>query len=61
MSLTDIMSEMDALTDIPPVERYTYVFDGISEQLDHAFVSTALSKRETAMQHIHVSRGIVCG
>lgn len=55
------MSEMDALADIPPVERYTYVFDGISEQLDHAFVSTALSNRETAMQHIHVSRGIVCG
>jgi len=54
-SLTDIMFELDVLTDVPPVERYTYVFDQNSEQLDHAFVSTALSNRETAIQHIHVN------
>ncbi|KAF8827753.1 hypothetical protein HHX47_DHR4000369 [Lentinula edodes] len=52
-SLTDIMSEMDELADVDPVERYTYVFDQNSEQLDHAFVSTALSNRQNAIQHIH--------
>ncbi|KAH7873218.1 Endonuclease/exonuclease/phosphatase [Lentinula edodes] len=54
-SLTDIMSEMDELADVDPVERYTYVFDQNSEQLDHAFVSTALSNRQNAIQHIHVN------
>ncbi|KIK69647.1 hypothetical protein GYMLUDRAFT_66947 [Collybiopsis luxurians FD-317 M1] len=54
-SLTDIMEEMDVLANVDPVERYTYVFDENCEQLDHAFVSPALSNRENAVQHIHVN------
>ncbi|KAF9077552.1 Endonuclease/exonuclease/phosphatase [Rhodocollybia butyracea] len=54
-SLTAIMDEMDVLANVDPVERYTYVFDQNSEQLDHAFVSPALAARENAIQHIHVN------
>ncbi|KAF9077540.1 Endonuclease/exonuclease/phosphatase [Rhodocollybia butyracea] len=54
-SLTAVMTEMDVLANIDPVERYTYVFDGTSEQLDHAFVSPALARRKSSIQHIHVN------
>ncbi|KAK1231165.1 hypothetical protein PQX77_005691 [Marasmius sp. AFHP31] len=54
-SITAIMSEVDELADIPPVERYTYVFDQNTEQLDHMFVSSAIGKRKVEVEHIHVN------
>ncbi len=48
------MTELDEAVGVDPVERYTYVFDQNSEALDHVFISSALSKREKAVQHIHV-------
>ncbi|KAJ8080651.1 hypothetical protein PM082_017485 [Marasmius tenuissimus] len=54
-SITAIMSEVDELADIPPVERYTYVFDQNTEQLDHMFVSSAIGKRKVEAEHIHVN------
>ena len=53
-SITAIMSEVDELAEIPPVERYTYVFDQNTEQLDHMFVSSAIGKRKVEAEHIHV-------
>lgn len=54
-SLTKIMHEIDEVADVPPVERYTYVFDQNTEQLDHIFLSPALSKRQAQVEHIHVN------
>ncbi|KAL0580123.1 hypothetical protein V5O48_001899 [Marasmius crinis-equi] len=54
-SLASIMSEADELANIPPAERYTYVFDQNTEQLDHIFLSKAIGKREVEVEHVHVN------
>lgn len=58
-SFTSMMTEVDELADIPPAERYTYVFDQNSEQLDHVFVSKAIGERTVEAQHLHVGRVVV--
>ncbi|KAK7469141.1 hypothetical protein VKT23_003631 [Stygiomarasmius scandens] len=54
-SLNGIMTEIDEVAGIPPVERYTYVFDQNTEQLDHIFISPAIANRTLAFEHIHVN------
>ncbi|KAF9267486.1 DNase I-like protein [Marasmius fiardii PR-910] len=54
-SLTDIMEEVDELAGVPLVERYTYVFDQNSQQLDHMFVSRGVGGREVEAEHLHVN------
>ncbi|KAJ3562682.1 hypothetical protein NP233_g9421 [Leucocoprinus birnbaumii] len=51
------LTEFDELVDIPLVERYSYVFDQNSEQLNHAFVSPTIAKHknQAAFEHIHVN------
>ncbi|KAF9454726.1 DNase I-like protein [Macrolepiota fuliginosa MF-IS2] len=55
--LTQIMTELDEVVDLPVNERYSYVFDQSSEQLDHIFVSPSIqaSKGQVAFEHIHVN------
>jgi predicted extracellular nuclease len=54
-SLVEVLTDIDEVAGIPPVERYSYVFDQHCEQLDHAFVSDAIKKRRTEFEHIHVN------
>jgi predicted extracellular nuclease len=54
-SLDNLMFEADVLANITPVERYTYVFDQNTEQLDHIFVSSAVAKRGVEVEHVHVN------
>ena len=51
----DNLFEVDDLADIPAVERYTYVFDNLNEQLDHIFVSPAIAMRLVEAEHVHVN------
>ena len=51
----DILTEADVAADIPPFERYTYVFDHQNEQLDHIFLSQAIASREVEAEHVHVN------
>ncbi|OCH85742.1 DNase I-like protein [Obba rivulosa] len=51
----DILTELDVNSNVPLVERYTYVFQQSSQQLDHLFVSSAIAARGTEIQHIHVN------
>ncbi|OCH85744.1 DNase I-like protein [Obba rivulosa] len=51
----DILTELDVNSNVPPLERYTYVFQQNSQQLDHLFVSSAIAARGTEIQHIHVN------
>ena len=37
------------------MERYSYVFDQNSQQLDHALVSNAIKLRKVKFEHIHVN------
>lgn len=51
----NVLFEADVLADVTPNERYTYVFDHQNEQLDHIFVSKAVSERTVEVEHIHVN------
>jgi predicted extracellular nuclease len=53
--LIALLNDIDEVAGIPPVERYSYVFDQNSEQLDHAFVSDAIKTRKAEFEHIHVN------
>ncbi|RDB17941.1 hypothetical protein Hypma_000907 [Hypsizygus marmoreus] len=53
--LTDVLTDIDEAAGIPEVERYSYVFDQNSEQLDHAFISKAIKKRKVEFEHIHIN------
>ena len=50
-----LLTELDVATDVAEVERYTYLFDQNSEQLDHLFVSAAIVARGVAVEHVHVN------
>lgn len=50
-----LVFEADALAGIPDVERYTYVYDQTMEQLDHIFLSLAVSLRGVEVEHVHVN------
>jgi len=53
--LTALLTDIDEVAGIPPVERYSYVFDQNSEQLDHAFISDVIKTRGAEFEHIHVN------
>jgi predicted extracellular nuclease len=48
------LRDLDAAANIKEADRYTYVFDMNSQQLDHMYVSPALVKK-AKYEHIHVS------
>ncbi|KAL1748037.1 Endonuclease/exonuclease/phosphatase [Schizophyllum fasciatum] len=47
--------EADEVAGVAEVERYTYVYDQNTEQLDHAFVSGAIAGRGVEVEHVHVN------
>ena len=50
-----LLSDIDNAAGIPALERYSYIFDQNSQQLDHAFISPALKLRKVEFEHIHVN------
>ena len=54
-ALAGLLTEIDEAAGVPAVERYTYLFDQNAQQLDHLFVSDALVRRGTAVEHVHVN------
>ena len=47
---------VDDVVDIPPTERYTYLYDMNCQSLDHMYVSEFLaSKGDVAYEHLHVN------
>ena len=53
--LDGLLTELDVAADVPTVERYTYVFDQNSQQLDHVFASSSVIARGVAVEHVHVN------
>ncbi|KAI0100690.1 DNase I-like protein [Hypoxylon sp. NC0597] len=49
------LSDLDAVAAIPPTERYTYLYDMNSQELDHVFVSPALAEGVKGFEHVHVN------
>ncbi|KAG9232506.1 endonuclease/exonuclease/phosphatase family protein [Amylocarpus encephaloides] len=48
------LQDLDEVTGILPVERYSYLFDMNCQELDHMFVSRALAK-SAEFEHVHVN------
>ncbi|KAI1750567.1 Endonuclease/exonuclease/phosphatase [Xylaria castorea] len=48
------LKDMDEVANIPTTERYTYLYDSNSQELDHAFVSKKLGKG-AQFEHLHVN------
>lgn len=49
------LGDLDAAAGIPTAERYTYLYDMNSQELDHVFVSPALAAANTGFEHLHVN------
>ncbi|KAG8811291.1 hypothetical protein FRC17_002539, partial [Serendipita sp. 399] len=56
-SLRVHLQDIDEAAGVPPTERYTYVFDMNSQQLDHAFISSKLQKG-AEVEHLHVNNWV---
>ncbi|KAI1213625.1 DNase I-like protein [Annulohypoxylon truncatum] len=49
------LADLDAAAGIAPEERYTYLYDMNSQELDHVFVSPALAASLKGFEHVHVN------
>ncbi|KAI0137132.1 endonuclease/exonuclease/phosphatase family protein [Xylariales sp. AK1849] len=51
------MKDLDVVAGIPVTERYTYLYDMNSQELDHMFVSPALASNisKSEFEHLHVN------
>lgn len=47
--------DLDEAAGIDPVERYTYLFDMNSQELDHFFVSQKIADKKPKLEHMHVN------
>ncbi len=55
-SLNGLLTELDEVVDLPAVERYTFIYDQNSQQIDHVFISPGIEKSsQTAFEHIHIN------
>lgn len=53
--LSGLLVDIDDAAGVPEYERYSYIFDQNSQQLDHAFISRVLERRRAEFEHIHVN------
>ncbi|KAI0143276.1 endonuclease/exonuclease/phosphatase family protein-like protein [Pestalotiopsis sp. NC0098] len=49
------LEDLDVAAGIPEVERYTYLYDMNSQELDHVFVSPAVAAAAPQFEHVHVN------
>ncbi len=49
------MFDADVLANVSPVERYTFLFDQNTEELDHIFVSNNVAEGGVEVEHVHVN------
>jgi predicted extracellular nuclease len=56
-SLTRHLKSIDEAAGVPPAERYTYVYDMNSQQLDHAFLSAKLQPG-AEVEHLHLNNWV---
>lgn len=50
-----ILYDINEVSGIPPLERYTYVYEQHTQEIDHLFVSPAVAKRGTEVEHVHTN------
>ncbi|KAF9483503.1 DNase I-like protein [Pholiota conissans] len=53
--ILSLLTDIDEAAGIKPVERYSYVYDQNSEQLDHVLISPIVKLRGVQFEHVHVN------
>ncbi|KAK7948518.1 uncharacterized protein PG986_009404 [Apiospora aurea] len=53
-----LMQDLDVVAGIDVLERYSYLYDMNTQELDHMFVSPALAESNPQFEHIHVNTWI---
>lgn len=54
-SLSELLSDINVISGVPPEERYTYVYEQNMQEIDHIFISDAIARRGTEVEHVHVN------
>ncbi|KAH8100026.1 DNase I-like protein [Cristinia sonorae] len=54
-ALDPLLHDINEVSNIDPVERYTYVYEQHTQEIDHMFVSDAVAARGTEVEHVHVN------
>ncbi|KAF2713286.1 DNase I-like protein [Pleomassaria siparia CBS 279.74] len=49
------LKDLDEVANVKNTERYTYLFDMSSQQLDHMFVSKAVANKGAKYEHVHIN------
>ncbi|PCH42282.1 endonuclease/exonuclease/phosphatase [Wolfiporia cocos MD-104 SS10] len=55
VSFEGLLTDINEVAGVPPQERYTYVFDQNTQEIDHIFVSDAIAARGTSVEHVHIN------
>ena len=53
--LTGVLYDINEVSGVEPTERYTYVYEQHTQEIDHIFVSSAIARRGTEVEHVHVN------
>lgn len=54
-NLTGVLYDVNEVSGVEPVERYTYVYEQHTQEIDHILVSGAVARRGTEVEHVHVN------
>ncbi|KAF2836651.1 DNase I-like protein [Patellaria atrata CBS 101060] len=49
------LRDLDVAAGVPPLERYTYLFDMNCQELDHMFISPSLAGKRPRFEHVHIN------
>ncbi|TBU49836.1 DNase I-like protein [Dichomitus squalens] len=53
--LAALLTDANDVGGVPLAERYTYVYDQHTQEIDHVFVSDAIARRGGDVEHVHVN------
>lgn len=53
--LSGSLYDINEVSGVDPVERYTYVYEQNMQEIDQIFVSRAIARRGTEVEHVHVN------
>lgn len=54
-TLSGLVYDVNEISGVDPLERYTYVYEQRTQEIDHIFVSSSVAKRGTEVEHVHVN------
>ena len=53
--LSELLYDINEVSGVPPLERYTYVYEQHMQEIDHILVSDAVKAKGASVDHVHVN------